>query len=598
MRENVENNAIGMSSRVIGVINGDINTSREVAYNAALQMPFYANDGGIELFIRGLINHYPFIQSISVEICENNGCQSPGRYSVRRSDDGIIYLDNAVGKTLNFHKSPTLDSLILIQKPGWLEPYRSEYQNQVVAMYFTPIMIQTSGNNSVYAGSLMLELSLNYIDKEIKNIKIGKSGFAFLVSSGGTYLTHPRSDLVLKENFKNLSSRVYKGDKDVLTNALKGKVSGSFTAYPRILDFKRSWVYYTPIKETGWLLLFVMPYAELYQSLRIMLSQIIGLSVVSVLILFFLVVYISRKITDPLAQIASEIHKFSTAGRVKTSKSELENLEKSFIQMQAWYKKFKLEQDLTLKSEKQIKNDLEQASEIIRKIIPDEKLPETLSKNIELASAYKPANVIGGDLFDYFLIDDSHFLVAMGDVSGKGISAALFMSVAHTLLKSHSKGGEASKIVNEINQELYRRNKNQYFVTLFIGIIDLKTGLMDYCNAAHTSTFIRTEKGLIKELNETHGLPLGLFLNNEYKRASIALHPGDTIFLYTDGLTETINVNGDFFGKDKLKQILSNKTTTISDVIIQVENELKLFSNSGKQTDDYSMIALRLRSLM
>jgi sigma-B regulation protein RsbU (phosphoserine phosphatase) len=597
MRQNIENNAIGLSSKVIGVIKGDINTIQEVAGNVASQLPYYAQNGGIEFFIRGIIERYPFIQSINVGLVDNFQPTEISRYRVSQLTDGIIYEDNSNSKFINGNNPLGIDSLIAMQKKGWVEPYRNEFQNQVVAMYHTPIFLTKSANASTYAGYLTLELSLNYIDSEIRKIKIGKSGFAFLVSSKGVYITHPRSDWILKENIKNLSPQVYKGEKQVLLNALNGTTSGSFTAYPRLTNFKRSWVYYTPIAENGWVLLFVMPYSELYHSLRIMLVQIIILSIVSIIILCFLVVYISKRVTDPLAQIASEIHKFSTAGRVKTSKNEFENLEKSFIQMQSWYKKFKLEQEAIYKSEKQIKNDLEQASEIIRKIIPDGKLPDSLTKIIDLSSVYKPANVIGGDLYDYFLIDDSHLLVAIGDVSGKGISAALFMSVTHTLLKNHSSIKVASKIVNEINKELYKRNKNQYFATLFLAIIDLKTGGMDYCNAAHTTAIILGKNGLVDELKEVHGLPLGLYIKNEYNGSSIGLKPGDTIFLYTDGITETMNTSGDFFGDIQLKNILSRQKSTQScELVDSVENALMSFNNTGKQKDDYCMIALRFKS--
>ena len=150
-------------------------------------------------------------------------------------------------------------------------------------------------------------------------------------------------------------------------------------------------------------------------------------------------------------------------------------------------------------------------------------------------AALNPAESIGGDLYDYFFIDSNHLLFTMGDVSGKGIPAALFMAVAHTMIKSKATILSAKHIVEQVNNELSYQNYNQHFLTLFLGILDLETGVLSYCNAAHNYPFLVKKSKDVHLLEKTHGLPLGVYSNKSYSGDSIVLREGDMLVLYTDG---------------------------------------------------------------
>jgi phosphoserine phosphatase RsbU/P len=586
MRENVEKNAISLSTTVISKIRGYVVTTQEIGNNTALQIPYYAQNSDIDIFLKGVISRYPFIRSINVKLIKGFSPDNQIEFSVFREDSEIVE-DNHIESTAK-------DSLIRTRATGWTEPFRSQIQNQVVSTYYTPIIIKTEMTDSLNVGYVTIDLSLSYLNDEINRIKIGDHGFAFLVSSQGTYITHPREDWILSQNIKNLSETVYKGDKRIFTDLIKNSLSGNFIAYPSILNHQKSWVHIAPVPENRWILIFVMPFSELYYDLRIMMVKMILISLTGVVIIFFVITYISKKLMNPLAQITSEIHEFSTAGRTKSFRNEVEILENSFNQIQIWYDKFKHEQEASRQNSKKIKQELEQASEIIKNIIPAE-VPDFPGKDeIEICSAYKPANIIGGDLYDYFLVDENHLLLAIGDVSGKGISAALFMGVAHTLLRSNASGKSAKDIVKEMNKELFYKNHNQYFLTLFVAVLDLKTGQLNYCNAAHTTSMILKEDGSIVELGETHGLPLGLYKNREYEGSISKLSLNDMLILYTDGINETIDSEGLLFGENRLKEELQkHKGKLASEVINYLEESLREFRKEAKQIDDYSIVVLK-----
>jgi sigma-B regulation protein RsbU (phosphoserine phosphatase) len=216
--------------------------------------------------------------------------------------------------------------------------------------------------------------------------------------------------------------------------------------------------------------------------------------------------------------------------------------------------------------------------------------------DLDLYAIYKPARVVSGDLFDYFLIDNENLVFTIGDVSGKGIPAAIFMSVAQTIIRSKADGKSSKKIVTKSNIELSTSNHHQYFLTLFLGVLNLRTGILNYCNAAHDFPYILKPDGKITELNEAHGLPLGLYPDKEYKESKIKIEKGDTIILYTDGVTELLNEQKIQFGSGRLKeklQILGNLPPT--EIVSSLEKDLEDFRGDHPQADDICLFAIKYK---
>jgi sigma-B regulation protein RsbU (phosphoserine phosphatase) len=243
-----------------------------------------------------------------------------------------------------------------------------------------------------------------------------------------------------------------------------------------------------------------------------------------------------------------------------------------------------------LKYEKELKS----AREIQQNIIPVGKAVFTEHPEIDLFAILKPAEKVGGDLYDYFFIDKNHLLVAIGDVSGKGIPASLFMAVASTLIKTNAKILSSKDIVAKVNRELSTRNADQYFLTLFIGILDIRSGIMDYCNAAHNYPYILSADGTLHTLSRSHGLPLGIYKDKTYKSSKVELKVNDTIILYTDGVINAIDSKNQLYGTDRLEHnILNLNDLTSEEVINRLLKSIMIYEGESHQSDDISLLALR-----
>jgi sigma-B regulation protein RsbU (phosphoserine phosphatase) len=263
-----------------------------------------------------------------------------------------------------------------------------------------------------------------------------------------------------------------------------------------------------------------------------------------------------------------------------------------------WYKNIQIHQMLEEKQNTRRLNDLVEASEIQMSLINTDFSQFEKRKDIDLYAIYKPARIVSGDLYDFFFIDDENLFFSIGDVSGKGVSAAFFMSVAQTVIKSNVKYKNPKEIVRMVNNELCINNNQQFFLTLFIGILNLKTGKLAYCNAAHTSTFIIKSNKEITELGRAHGLPLGIYPNKKYFDAIINLDSYDTILVFTDGVIEVENEKNEHLGIDAFREILKDLSHyNPVELILHIEKELDEFKGENKLFDDIAIMAIKLKDI-
>ncbi len=249
-------------------------------------------------------------------------------------------------------------------------------------------------------------------------------------------------------------------------------------------------------------------------------------------------------------------------------------------------------QDMTATEEKR-RTELEVAREIQEKSLPDGKNPFKEDKRFQLSASMNAAWRVGGDFYDFFFVHDDSLCVAVGDVSGKGISAALLMMRARTLLKENVLRGESlAEVLKRVNIELCEGNETGMFVTVFLGILDLHRGLFRYANAGHNPPYVGRKEYHAMQLART--CPLGCFDDESYEEESIQMNAGEGVFLYTDGVTEAKSVSGHFFGADRMKQVLDeNAERDCFHIIGSMEKEIGKFSENEQQFDDITMLMLR-----
>jgi len=206
-----------------------------------------------------------------------------------------------------------------------------------------------------------------------------------------------------------------------------------------------------------------------------------------------------------------------------------------------------------------------------------------------------PAKEVGGDLYDFFLIDKYRLGVIIGDVSGKGIAAALLMAVSKTLLKATAtKGMPADNILAEVNNIIAEESPSNMFVTVFYGVLDTRSGSFEYSNGGHNPPYLVSADGTVKQLDNIGGLLLGAIKDVEYQSNVIMLKQGESLFFYTDGVTEAFNKEGEEFQEGRLEKSLANKNSLDTNELVQhVVEDVQKYSEGVEQSDDITCVALK-----
>jgi serine phosphatase RsbU (regulator of sigma subunit) len=243
-----------------------------------------------------------------------------------------------------------------------------------------------------------------------------------------------------------------------------------------------------------------------------------------------------------------------------------------------------------------IAREMEAAAQIQRTFLPKESPTGPLERKFELFAVMRPAKAVGGDFYDYFLISDKKLGFAVGDVSGKGVPAALFMSVSRTVLRTVAfEGEEPGAALSKVNAILSRDNTESMFVTIFYAVLDLETGSLAFSSAGHDDALLLTGPGKCEPLGYM-GPAIGLIDTAEYPTATRDLAPGDTMLLLTDGITEAFNIDGRVFSSDRVLRSATRRTYTgAMDIVQSLTDEVGRFSEGTEQSDDITCVAIRFK---
>ena len=233
----------------------------------------------------------------------------------------------------------------------------------------------------------------------------------------------------------------------------------------------------------------------------------------------------------------------------------------------------------------------------IATVIQTSILPKTFPerKEFDIYAKMTTCKEVGGDLYDFFLIDKYRLGVVIGDVSGKGIAAALLMAVCKTLLKATAqKGMPTDNVLSEVNNILVDESPSNMFVTVFYGVLDIRSGAFEYSNGGHNSPYLISTDGQVKQLDNIGGLLLGALKDAEYESNVVMIQPGESLFFYTDGITETFNKDEEEFQEVRLSKILDNKNSSSANELVKhVFEGVQLFSDGVEQSDDITCLALK-----
>ncbi len=330
------------------------------------------------------------------------------------------------------------------------------------------------------------------------------------------------------------------------------------------------------------------------------------ISIVDIMIITMVVFYfiIRKKIVDPIIKLNSATGKIIESIEknekleidIKTN-DEIETLADSISDMDTRLREY-ISQNAAITAEKErIGAELELATRIQADMLPNifPAFPER--DDFDVYASMTPAKEVGGDFYDFFLVDDSHLALVMADVSGKGVPAALFMMMSKILIQNAAQSGKgAAAALETVNNQICSNNREEMFVTVWLGIVDLKTGLMKAANAGHEKPMIKKPEGEFEFFLDKHGFVIGGMPGIKYKEYEVQLEKGSKLFIYTDGVAEATNESDELFGTERTLKALNAVKDSSPDVILDnVKKEVDNFVGSAPQFDDLTMLCFEFK---
>ena len=430
----------------------------------------------------------------------------------------------------------------------------------------------------------------NANEKDFKNIW----AYSLVIDSAGNYIYHPEKQRIHQGNFFD---DIRQSPKGLINQLTQGLASGKKDLQRIKIDGMRTYIFYTKVRGTSWSNAIIVP----IRGLQIP-TYFSGLLLLAVICIALSVAYwVSRisihRSTKPLqllAKSADEVAKGnfrSTLPELKYT-DEISQLRDSFDNMQHSLTQYIDQLKTTTAQKAAIEHELNIARNIQLSMVPTE-FPQW--SDIEIYASLTPAKAVGGDLYDFF-IRDNELVFCIGDVSGKGVPAALFMTMTRSLFRAYAANETMpDRIVSQMNRDLSENNEICMFVTLFVGILDLTSGLLRYCNAGHEAPLVIHKETC--QLPVDNAYPVGAYTDSAYQTQTAVLEQGSTIFLYTDGLSEAMVDGYKMFGEkrilDEVDRAIQAEQLSPKALIDRMTQAVHAFVGDFEQSDDLTMMAIR-----
>ena len=439
-----------------------------------------------------------------------------------------------------------------------------------------------------FAGVVAMDMLIGNLYNSIVNVDLGKDSYTFLADKTGKIITPGGGSRHISEITSSLEDKIMSGEAGVS------------------LSNSRVYYAYTPIKSTGWTLCASIPESVILEPVRSVNERVIY-TILSFLGAFVIIVALaviaarrfSHKLTEPIIALEDDVMKISGGNldyraEIRTN-DEIGDLAKSFNDMAASLKDYVKNLAAVTAEKERIGAELNIATQIQADMLPRIFPPFPERKEFDIYATMNPAKEVGGDFYDFFLVDDNHLALVMADVSGKGVPAALFMVIAKTLIKNRAQmGGTPTEILADVNNQLCEGNEADLFVTVWLGILEISTGHVTASNAGHEYPAIyRPGEGYT--LFKTKQSPAVATMEGlRFKASEFTLNPGDELYLYTDGVAEATNSHDELYGTDRMIDALNQaEGMTVEEILRTLKKSVDDFTGDAPQFDDITMMSLK-----
>lgn len=482
----------------------------------------------------------------------------------------------------------------------WTEPYMDTGGGNVLMATFAVPMYRSIKGRAEFYGVVTADLALRDIQNYVNSIELGSYGFGFLISRNARIMAHRDPETLLKPLLQIIPSEEDPSRWGKMVSA----VSQGETASDRLPCRGTSGeclVTLTPLKSTGWPLGVYYSEYEKLTPLRQYLTRLIVSSIATVILLMLIVVLVSRRITLPLQSLAMASTNiaqgnFDTPLPKIRRPDEVGQLVGAFGTMQKELQAHIEELQRETAQRNRLEGELDAASEIQMAMLPNAGHSLLKSEFFQLWAHLRPARIVGGDFYNYARDDDGNLLIAIGDVSDKGVPAALFMARTMTLLQQPVEPRDSLQtLMEELNDTLTVRNENYMFVTLFVGRLNLATLQLEFCSAGHTPPSLIRPGQTALSLEQESGPALGLAPEQRFPLNQLQLQAGDVLALSTDGIEEAFNNEREQYGLNRFNASLQQNRgfpiNGLGEVTIATVDQ---FAEPCPQSDDMALLLLRL----
>ena len=483
----------------------------------------------------------------------------------------------------------------LLGTPYWSEPYFDEGGADMVMTTYSLPLYDSSGK--MYA-VFTADISLEWFADKVKEIKPYPNSRNYMIGRGGTFLVNDRKEAILNESF--FARPLENGDEELMRTGhqmINGKKG--MTSFNREgVSFN---IFYAPVQATGWSVSVVCLHDDVFAGVDSLRNRVLTILMFGLLFLTGFCYFTVRRLTNPLARFAgsaNEIAKgnFHAELPVIKSKDEMKTLHDSFGTMQQSLVDYIDELKKTTASKERIESELRIARSIQMSMVPKIFPPFPEREDVDLYAKLIPAKEVGGDLYDFFIEDNKLYFI-VGDVSGKGVPASLVMAVTCRLFRTIAEHLHTpAEIVKALNDTLAENNDSNMFCTAFLGVLDLKTGNMQYCNAGHNAPVMLASSGEVKFMEVKPNLPLGLFGDFPYEGQECDITKETSLFLYTDGVTEAENTAKALYSDERLLDLLDKQRKNMPQMIVDmVLDDVNKHVNGAEQSDDITIMCVHYR---
>ena len=485
----------------------------------------------------------------------------------------------------------------LLDRPCWTEPYfdldLATDASEMVTSYCQTI----KDRQGQVIGVINVSLSLNWLSHTISAIKPYPNSYSIMIGRGGTYFVHPDTTKIARET---IFTQTIEQPDTAMTALGYAMQHGEEGVKHMMIDGNDSYVFYKPLGQTGCSMAIVCPESDIFSSFDRLRRTIMSIVTVGLLLMLYFFIRIITRELKPLERLADEAETIAS-GQFDAELPDFQRIDEigqlshSFGNMQQSLVKYIEELKTTTAQKASIESDLRIASDIQMGMLP-EKFPTRADRDdVQLYASLTPAKEVGGDLFDFYFRDEKLYF-CIGDVSGKGVPASLFMAVTRSTFRTVSAHESMpDRIVTIMNKTIADMNKNHMFVTLFVGVLDLPTGLLHYCNAGHDAPLL-VGAG-VGELPCDANIPVGFRPKWQFSLQEAQIYSGTTIFLFTDGLTEAMDAHKAQFKMERVTDVacraLDSRQHEPHQLIARMTEAVHQFVGDAEQSDDLTMMAIQ-----